>query len=321
MKITEFLKHHYKHFNAAALIDAADGYVAHMNEGGKMMITLAGAMSTAELGKSLAEMIRADKVQIISCTGANLEEDIMNLVAHSHYKRVPNYRDLSPQEEWDLLENHYNRVTDTCIPEEEAFRRLQSHIVKIWKDAEAKGERYFPHEFMYKMLLSGDLEQYYEIDPKDSWMLAAAEKNIPIVVPGWEDSTMGNIFASYCIKGELKASTTKSGIEYMMWLADWYVKNCEGKGIGFFQIGGGIAGDFPICVVPMLYQDMEMPEIPFWSYFCQISDSTTSYGSYSGAVPNEKITWGKLDIDTPKYIVESDATIVAPLIFAIILGW
>jgi len=321
MQITDFLKHHYKHFNAAALIDAADGYIAHLHEGGKMMITLAGAMSTAEMGKSLAEMIRQDKVQIISCTGANLEEDIMNLVAHSHYKRVPNYRDLSPQDEWDLLENHYNRVTDTCIPEEEAFRRLQKHLIQVWSDAESKGERYFPHEFMYKMLLSGDLEQYYEIDPKDSWMLAAAEKNIPIVVPGWEDSTMGNIFASYCIKGQLKASTTKSGIEYMMWLAEWYPKNSGGKGVGFFQIGGGIAGDFPICVVPMLYQDMEMHDIPFWSYFCQISDSTTSYGSYSGAVPNEKITWGKLDINTPKYIIESDATIVAPLVFAIILGW
>ncbi len=320
MQVTEFLKTHYKHFNAAALIDAADGYVAHLNEGGKMMITLAGAMSTAELGKSLAEMIRQDKVHIISCTGANLEEDIMNLVAHSHYKRVPHYRELSAQDEWELLENHYNRVTDTCIPEEEAFRRLQKHIIQIWSEAEAKGERYFPHEYMYKMLLSGVLEQYYEIDPKNSWMLAAAEKNIPIIVPGWEDSTMGNIFTSYCIKGELKPSTTKSGIEYMMWLADWYPKNSGGKGVGFFQLGGGIAGDFPICVVPMLYQDLEMHDIPFWSYFCQVSDSTTSYGSYSGAVPNEKITWGKLDIHTPKFIVESDATIVAPLIFAIILG-
>lgn len=320
MQITNFLRHHFKHFNAAALIDAADGYIAHMNAGGKMMITLAGAMSTAELGKSLAEMIRQDKVQIITCTGANLEEDIMNLVAHSHYKRVPHYRDLSPQEEWDLLENHYNRVTDTCIPEEEAFRRLQGHLWDIWSTAEKNGERYFPHEYMYKMLNSGVLEQYYEIDPKDSWMLAAAEKNIPIVVPGWEDSTMGNIFASYCIKGELKPSTVKVGIEYMMWLADWYTENSGGQGIGFFQIGGGISGDFPICVVPMLYQDLERTDTPFWAYFCQISDSTTSYGSYSGAVPNEKITWGKLGIDTPKFIVESDATIVAPLIFAIILG-
>ncbi|HTN21029.1 MAG TPA: deoxyhypusine synthase family protein [Pelobium sp.] len=317
--ISQFIEKNYLHFNAAALMDAAKGYEAHLDEGGKMMITLAGAMSTAELGISLAEMIRQDKVSIISCTGANLEEDIMNLVAHSHYKRVPNYRDLSPQDEWDLLENHYNRVTDTCIPEEEAFRRLQKHIEKIWKDAEANVERYFPHEYMYKMLLSGDLEQYYEIDPKNSWMLAAAEKNLPIVVPGWEDSTMGNIFTSYVIKGQLKATTMKSGIEYMAWLADWYPKNSEGKGIGFFQIGGGIAGDFPICVVPMLYQDMEMENIPFWSYFCQISDSTTSYGSYSGAVPNEKITWGKLDINTPKFIVESDATIVVPLMFAWIL--
>jgi len=318
--VTSFIEKHYLHFNAAALVDAADAYIEQLEKENKMMLTLAGAMSTAELGISLAEMIRKDKIQIISCTGANLEEDIMNLVAHSHYKRVPNYRDLSPQDEQDLLENHFNRVTDTCIPEEEAFRRLQKHVFKIWKDAEEVGERMFPHEFLYKLLLSGVLEQYYEIDPQNSWMLAAAKKTLPMVVPGWEDSTLGNIFASYVLKGELKASTMKSGIEYMTFLADWYVKNSD-TGIGFFQIGGGIAGDFPICVVPMLYQDMEMENIPFWSYFCQISDSTTSYGSYSGAVPNEKITWGKLEIDTPKFIIESDATIVAPLVFAKILNW
>ncbi|GAB5466451.1 MAG: deoxyhypusine synthase family protein [Candidatus Kapaibacteriales bacterium] len=318
--ISQFIEKNYLHFNSAALVDAAKGYEAHLTKGGKMMITLAGAMSTAELGISLAEMICQGKVDIISCTVANLEEDFMNLVAHNSYKRVPEYRDLTPEQERELLDAGMNRVTDTCIPEEEAFRRLQKHIEKIWKDAEAAGERYLPHEYMYKMLLSGVLEQYYEIDPKNSWMLAAAEKNLPIICPGWEDSTMGNIFASYCIKGELKPSTMKSGIEYMVMLADWYRKNSDGAGVGFFQIGGGIAGDFPICVVPMMYQDLEWEDVPFWSYFCQISDSTTSYGSYSGAVPNEKITWGKLDIDTPKFIIESDATIVAPLIFAWLLG-
>ena len=319
--ISDFMLKHFKHFNSAALVDAAQGYRDQLDKGNLMMVTLAGAMSTAELGKSLAEMIRQDKVHIISCTGANLEEDLMNLVAHKHYKRIPEYRDLTPEQERGLMDGGLNRVTDTCIPEEEAFRRLQKHIFQIWKEAESKSERYFPHEYMYILLRSGVLEQYYEIDPANSWMLAAAEKNLPIVVPGWEDSTMGNIFASYCIKGELQASSVKSGIEYMMWLADWYTENTSGNGIGFFQIGGGIAGDFPICVVPMLYQDMERTDTPFWSYFCQISDSTTSYGSYSGAVPNEKITWGKLDVDTPRFIVESDATIAAPLIFAYLLNW
>lgn len=312
---------HFKHFNAAALVDAARGYEKHLSEDKKMLISLAGAMSTAELGKSLAEMIRQDKVHIISCTGANLEEDVMNLVAHSHYKRVPDYRDLTREQEWNLLQSGLNRVTDTCIPEEEAFRRIQTPIYDIWKRAEEAGERYLPHEFMYQLLRSGVLEQHYEIDPANSWMLAAAEKNLPIIVPGWEDSTMGNIFASYCLKGELKPATMKSGIEYMTYLAEWYTREATDLGIGFFQIGGGIAGDFPICVVPMLYQDMERTDTPFWSYFCQISDSTTSYGSYSGAVPNEKITWGKLNLDTPSFIIESDATIVAPLIFAYLLDW
>ncbi len=315
-----FIERNYKHFNAAALKDAAIGYETHIDSGGKMLVSLAGAMSTAELGISLAEMIREGKIDIISCTGANLEEDLMNLVAHSHYKRIPNYRDLTPKEERELLDNGWNRVTDTCIPEEEAFRRLQKHIYDIWREAEDKGERYFPHEYMYKLINSGILAQYYEIDPKDSWMIEAAKRNLPMVVPGWEDSTMGNIFASYVIKGELKAETVKSGIEYMVDLSHWYRNNSSGSGVGFFQIGGGIAGDFPICVVPMMYQDLEWEDVPFWGYFCQISDSTTSYGSYSGAVPNEKITWGKLDADTPKFVIESDATIVAPLMFAWILN-
>lgn len=319
--VSDFLDQNLLHFNGASLIDAANGYIKQVDSGGKMMITLAGAMSTAEIGITLAEMIREDKVHIISCTGANLEEDLMNLVAHNHYKRIPGYRELSGQDEQALLDQGLNRVTDTCIPETEAFRRLQSHLIAIWTQSESEGKRFFPHEFMYQILLSGELEQYYQIDPANSWMLAAAKKNIPIVVPGWEDSTIGNIFASYCIKQELRPSTVKSGIEYMVWLADWYKKNSSANGIGFFQIGGGIAGDFPICVVPMLYQDMEFEEVPLWSYFCQISDSTTSYGSYSGAVPNEKITWGKLGVETPKFVIESDATIVAPLIFAKVLGY
>lgn len=319
-KITQFIEDHFLHFNAAALKDAAKGYKNLLENDAKMLVSLAGAMSTAEIGKSFAEIIRQNKVHIISCTGANLEEDIMNLVAHSHYRRIPNYRDLTPEDELELFDQGLNRVTDTCIPEEEAFRRLQSHILELWKKAQDNGERYFPHEFMYQLLLSGVLEQYYEIDLKDSWMYAAAEKNLPMVVPGWEDSTMGNIFASYVLKGELQANLVKSGIEYMTMLADWYTNNSQNE-IGFFQIGGGIAGDFPICVVPMLYQDMERLDTPFWSYFCQISDSTTSYGSYSGAVPNEKITWGKLQPSTPKYIIESDATIVAPLIFAYLLNY
>jgi deoxyhypusine synthase len=319
--ITSFIKHHYRHFNAAALIDAAEAYNKHLASGGKMFVTLGGAMSTAELGLSLAEMIRQDKIHGISCTGANLEEDVFNLVAHDFYERVPHYRDLTPKDEAELLARHMNRVTDTCIPEMEAMRRIENEVLKEWVRADKAGERFFPHQFMYKILLSGDLEKSYQIDPKNSWLLAAAQKNLPIFVPGWEDATLGNMYAGHCISGDVKkVHTVRTGIEYMMELAEWYTSLTAKHSLGFFQIGGGIAGDFPICVVPMLHQDLQREHVPLWGYFCQISDSTTSYGSYSGAVPNEKITWGKLGVDTPSFIVESDATIVAPLIFAYVLG-
>jgi deoxyhypusine synthase len=324
MNIRSFIDNHYRHFNAAALKDAAVGWETHLSSGGKMFVTLAGAMSSAELGLSLAEMIRQDKVHAICCTGANLEEDVYNLVAHEHYVRIPNWRDLTPEDEQKLLDRHLNRVTDTCIPEEEAIRRIEASVINHWKAAEKEGKSYFPHEYMYKILLSGELKKYYQIDPKHSWLMAAAEKNIPMFVPGWEDSTTGNIFTGHVIEGTIKnVHTVKTGIQYMQSLAEWYTNTtADGKTtIGFFQIGGGIAGDFPICVVPMLHQDLERTGVPLWGYFCQISDSTTSYGSYSGAVPNEKITWGKLGIKTPKYIIESDATIVAPLIFGYVLNW
>lgn len=319
--VSDFVHHHYRHFNAAAMIDAADAYKRHLEDGGAMFMTLAGAMSTAELGLSLAEMIRQEKVHAICCTGANLEEDMFNLVAHDHYVRVPHYRELTAVDEEELLGRHLNRVTDTCIPEEEAIRRIEHVILDVWAAADQNNEQYFPHEFMYQVLRSGRLEKYHQIDAGDSWLVAACEQDLPIIVPGWEDSTLGNIFASHCITGEIKnVHTVRTGIEYMMMLTEWYEKTCATSSIGFFQIGGGIAGDFPICVVPMLQQDLQKEDTPRWGYFCQISDSTTSYGSYSGAVPNEKITWGKLSADTPKFIIESDATIVAPLIFACVLG-
>lgn len=319
--ISRFIEHHFRHFNSASLIDAAKAYEKLLENGGKMFMTIAGAMSTAELGLSLAEMIRQDKVHGICCTGANLEEDVFNLVAHDHYERVPHYRQLSPAEEEALLNRHMNRVTDTCIPEHEAMRRIESAVLEEWVKADKAGQRFFPHEFMYKILLSGKLKNSYQIDPKDSWLMAAAQKNLPMFVPGWEDATLGNMYAGHCISRDVKnVHTVRTGIEYMMLLAEWYTELTAKAPLGFFQIGGGIAGDFPICVVPMLHQDLQRENVPLWAYFCQISDSTTSYGSYSGAVPNEKITWGKLGKDTPKFIIESDATIVAPLLFAYVLG-
>lgn len=320
MTIRQFMKKHYRHFNAAVCVDAAEGWMTHLNQSGKMLVTLAGAMSTAELGISLAEMIRQDKVHAISCSGANLEEDIFNLVAHNHYVRVPGYRTLNKQEEKALLDKGMNRVTDTCIPEDQAIRRIEKEIFLLWKEADQAKKSYFPYEYIYQLLDFPSIRESFEIDPKDSWVLAAKEKKIPIITPGWEDSTLGNIFVSHVISKDLSGyHLVKSGLEQMAFLSKWYHEQSKHFKLGFFQVGGGIAGDFAICVVPLLRQDLHQ-NVPLWSYFCQISDSITSFGSYSGATPNEKITWGKLDVNTPSYIIESDATIVAPLIFQYVLG-
>jgi deoxyhypusine synthase len=319
--VSAFIEKHFRHFNAATLREAAKAYREHLQRGGKMLVTLAGALSTAEIGLSLAEMIRQGKVHAISCTGANLEEDLFNLVAHDHYRRIPNFRELTAEDDRRLWEEHLNRVTDTCIPEFEAMRRIESAVLLEWTRADEQGERLFPHQFLWRVLGSGKLKESYQIDPRDSWLVAAMEKELFVLVPGWEDSTLGNMYAAHCLAGRIRNPlTVKTGVEYMMEFARFYMEITRHAPLGFLQLGGGIAGDFPICVVPMLRQDLG-ENIPVWGYFCQVSDSTTSFGSYSGAPPNEKISWGKLGVDTPRFMIESDATIVAPLLFAYILDW
>jgi deoxyhypusine synthase len=317
--ISEFIDKHYRHFNAGALTRAAHGYKNFVETNGKMFVTLAGAMSTAELGILLARMIREDKVAAISCTGANLEEDVFNAVAHNHYRKVPNYRDLSPEQEEELLKGHFNRVTDTCIPEEEAFRRMQRFILPLWEKATKEKVSRLPHEYFYEMILNPELQAQFQIPREHSWLLAAAEKNLPLYVPGWEDSTLGNICVSEKVMGRIDLNCVKSGLHYMEHLIGWYRTTSAKHKMGFFQIGGGIAGDFPICVVPLIHQDIG-DEVPVWSYFCQITDAQESFGGYSGAAPSEKITWGKLTAKSERHHINSDATIVAPLVFSYVLG-
>src|SRR5690606_36244549 len=211
--ISRFMTRHFRHFNAGTLVEAAEAWRRHLDRGGKMLVSMAGAMSTAELGISLAEMIRQDKVHAISCTGANLEEDIFNLVAHDKYERIPDWRNLDAEDELRLRKRRLSRVTDTCIPEEEAKRLVEAVIIEDWIEADRAGERYFPHEFIYRILRRGALEQHYRIDPADSWVLAAAERNLPIFVPGWEDSTLGNVYASLVIQGKVRnPHTVRTGV-------------------------------------------------------------------------------------------------------------
>ena len=317
MPVLEFVLGNYKNFNARVTRDALIAYWKHLQAGGKMFWTLAGAMSSAQLGITLAPAIREGIIHGISSTGANLEESLFRLVANNSYQDFSDYRYMRKADDTKILNDRMRRVTDTSIPEDEAFRAVEEFVVPMWENATKNNTRKFWHEFFYDLVQTIPTESH-EGSADESWLVAAAEANLPMVVPGYEDSTFGNIFASHVKHGDFSASIVKSGIEYMAEFYDQYTELSKGAGIGFFQIGGGIAGDFPICVVPSIKYDLQK-EVKPWTYFCQISDSTTSYGSYSGATPNEKITWDKLTETTPMYVIESDATIVAPLILAALL--
>lgn len=318
--ITSFMDREFKHFNARETRDAARAWRQLLAGGGEMFLAMAGAMSSAELGISLARMIRNGKVHGICCTAANLEEDMFNLFGHRDYEMVPWYRDLDPAQEQSFRDRGYNRVTDTCIPEN-VMHDTERILIEMWRAAAETGEPRFPWEFVYELLKQPDIADRFHVPAENSWVLAASKAGIPIYTPGWEDSTWGNMFCAKVMTGDVSShSAVRTGTEQLQHLAEWYRSRvARDTPVGFFQIGGGIAGDFPICVVPMLIQDLKEP-VPYWAYFAQITDSTTSYGSYSGAVPNEKITWHKLDVDTPKFMINSDATVIAPLIFSYVLG-
>lgn len=313
----ELVLRNFKNFNARATRDALLAYWRHIEGGGKMFWAVAGAMSSAQLGIVMAPAIRAGLIHGLSVTGANLEESLFRLVAHDSYKDFPDYRYFRKSDDTKILKDRMRRVTDTSIPEDDAFRAVEKFIVPMWQNATRDGGRRYWHEYFYELIQKLPAK-LHEGPAEECWLLAAAKAKLPIVVPGHEDSTFGNIFASYVKTGECSADIVRSGISYMAAFYDQYETLAKGKGVGFFQIGGGIAGDFPICVVPSIKYDLRRPVKP-WAYFCQISDSTTSYGSYSGATPNEKITWDKLTEKTPMFVIESDATIVVPLLLTALL--
>ncbi len=317
--ITDFLENNFRHFNARELLAAASGYHRFITQdNGLMMVSLAGAMSTAELGKTLAPMIRAGLVHAISSTGANIEEDIFNLVGNSRYKLQPDWRYLTMVDDERTLKEGYNRVTDTCIPED-VMLDVHAALLKLWQSAERDGQRYFHWEYFYQLIRSGYFEGRNDVPLHESWLVAACEMNIPVYTAGMEDSTLGNMFCADVMQGELRShAVMKSGTEQFEHLTRWYRESDSKHPIGFFQIGGGIAGDFAMCVVPAIIQDHQTP-CKHWRYFCHIGDAVTSYGGYSGCPPNEKVTWHKLDPDTENYTINSDAAIVAPLIFQYVL--
>ncbi len=327
--VSAYAERTLNHCNGGATLQAALWLRDHLKKGGKLVVTLAGALSSFQVGVMLAELIRQNKVHLVSATAANHEESYYRYVAHSHYAYIPRYTELTLEQEAELRDAGLRRITDTFLPEDESVRIMEPHLLKFWKEAERKGQRYFPHEYFRRLFKEGLIKPDKGANHEDCWTYAAYKKNIPIVIPGFEDSTMGNIFASYTYAGKhrkaksfvLNQNVMKTGLEYFTSLYDWYMEESKDAPIAFLQLGGGISADFPICVVPSLKHDLGLHgKIRDWAGFIEIGSSPMSYGSYSGAGGKEKITWDKLSTQSYFQIIQSDVTVVFPWIAAVLLG-
>lgn len=326
--VSAFAERSLLHCNGGSTMQAALWLKDHLAHGGKLVVTIAGALSSFQIGVTLAELIRKNKVHLVSATAANHEESYYRYVAHSHYAYIPRYTELTPEQEAELRDAGLRRITDTFLPEDESVRIIEPHLLNMWKDAERKGERYFPHEYFRRLFAEELIKPDPMANPNDCWTYAAYEKDIPIVIPGFEDSTTGNIFASYTYGGKyrkdksfvLDQNIMKSGLEYFTSLYDWYMKESKLSPIAFLQLGGGIAADFPICIVPSLKHDLQYRgKVRDWAGFIEIGSSPMSYGSYSGAGGKEKITWDKLSTKSYYQIIQSDVTVAFPWIAAVLL--
>jgi deoxyhypusine synthase len=325
--VSAYAERTLNHLNGGSTMQAALWLKKHVENGGKIVVTLAGALSSFQIGVMLAELIRQDKVHLVSATGANHEESYYRYVAHSHYANIPRYTELTPEQEAELRDAGLRRITDTFLPEDESVRIMEPHLFKMWQEAEKKGESYLPHEYFRRLFKEKLIKPDAQANPKDCWAYAAYEKDIPIVIPGFEDSTMGNIFASYTYKGSVKKkgdpyvspSVMKTGLDYFHLMYDWYSKESKKSPIAFLQLGGGIAADFPICVVPSIKHDLKNHNVRDWAGFIEIGSSPMSYGSYSGAGGKEKITWDKLSTKSYYNIIQSDVTVAFPWIAAVLL--
>jgi deoxyhypusine synthase len=339
--VTNFLVRNKRHCNGGKTTDAGLWLKEHLDKGGKLFLTMAGAGSSFELGIPISKLIRAGKVHGISVTGANMEESMYRYVAQSYYYYIPDYMELTPAEENELREAGLRRITDTFLPEDESVRKILPELEKLWRKAEAENKSHLWHQYFFQLFEEGLIEKDSAAKEEDCWLHEAWKHNIPVFVPGAEDSTMGNIFTQACYDGDhpflskykhpdgpISPFIIKPSFAYMHRLAEWYMDNTKDSSIAFLQLGGGIASDFPICVVPHIKHDyladetMEIKDklVRAWAGFMEIHSSPMSFGSYSGAGFKEKITWDKFAPDAFGLQICGDYTEHFPDIAAIILG-
>lgn len=327
------------HCNGGKTVDAGLWLKDHCDQGGKIFLTMSGAGSSFQQGILIGELIREGKIAAISVTGANLEESLYRLVAHSCYAYIPDYTTLTRVEEKELDHAGLRRITDTFLPEEESVRIVLPQLEMLWREAEENGERLLWHEYFFRLFERNLITFDPAANPDDCWLYQAWLHKIPVLVAGPEDSTMGNIFSHACYNGKhdilskyklekpINPAVVRPTFEYMHMLVEWYMDNTKERGLAFLQLGGGIAADFPICVVPHLKKDflgeqsIEMQEkiVRSWAGFIEIHTSPMSVGSYSGAGGPEKLTWSKLEIYAYMSQIFGDYMVNFSLIVALIL--
>jgi deoxyhypusine synthase len=283
-------------FQAKNLARAAriyDQMIADKNCG--IILCLAGSLISAGLKKTILTLLENNMVDAIVSTGANIvDQDFFEGLGFKHYQGSPQLEDT------ELQTLGIDRIYDTLIDEDE-LRICDNTICEIANKLAPRA--YSSREFIVEM--GAYLAQHGK--NKESIVLRAYEKNVPIFVPAFSDCSAGFGLVMHQVAHPQQHVSIDSVKDFRELTQ---LKIAAGE-TGLLMIGGGVPKNFAQDVV--VAADLLGKSVPLHKYAVQITVADERDGALSGSTLREACSWGKVSV-AYEQMVFCEATIALPLI-------
>lgn len=260
-----------------------------------IILCIAGSTSAGGCMQIYIDMVRHNMVDAVVATGATIVDmDFFEALGFRHYKGSPVADDKK------LRELYIDRIYDTYIDEEQ-LQACDNAVKEVADDLDRR-----PHssrEFIREM------GKYLKTHgrKKDSLVLAAYERDVPIFCPAFSDSSAG--FG--LVKHQIENPDEHVSIDSVKDFRELTKIKIRSPISGLFMIGGGVpknfAQDTVICA-EILGHPVDMHK-----YAVQITVADVRDGACSSSTLKEASSWGKVDT-TYEQMVFAEATSVLPLI-------
>jgi len=260
-----------------------------------IILCLAGSIFSAGLKNVIVDLVRHNMVDAIVSTGAIIvDQDFFEALGFKHYKGEINMAD-------DVLRRlAIDRIYDTYIDEDQ-LRACDATCAQIADGLDARP--YSSREFIREM------GRYLKNNAKnrDSVVLAAFEKNVPIFVPAFSDCSAGFGLVRHQWHHPDRHVSIDSAKDFL----ELTKIKIESKQSGLLMVGGGVQKNFAQDTV--VAADYLGFDVGMHKYAVQITVADVRDGALSGSTLKEANSWGKVD-QGAEQMVYSEATLALPLI-------